>query len=230
MALGSLCCCFPSQRRLPSAPTLHQQPHDPQAGFMRCGGVGGDTDAPGIDEPYLSMAPLPRYTPRPISIHEKTLAFDERRQSNSNEQSAFPRDEKNVYEFERELASTQLDDHSSDASSEVSVPSSFGNTSTATTETPPPPYSSNSSIAPSRHSMSISVSTHGTGFTYASLESVEPESPVAQLPLAPPAAVYRSHPAREVPETNGGEYRRSLEGSQGNRSLPPLPPTHQRRE
>ncbi|EQL35024.1 hypothetical protein BDFG_03244 [Blastomyces dermatitidis ATCC 26199] len=225
--LGSLCCCFPSPRRLPSAPVLHQQPHDPQAGFRRCGGVNGDTDAPGIDEPYLSTAPLPRYTPRPVSIHEKTIAF-ERRQSNLNEQSDFPCEQKNRYEFERDLASPQLDDRSSDASSEVSVPSSFGNTSTATTETPPPPYSSNSSIAPSRRSMSISVSTHGTGFTYASLESIERESPVAQLPLVPPAAVYRSHPGHELPETNGGVNRRSLEGSQGNGRLPPLAPTHPR--
>ncbi|OJD16835.1 hypothetical protein AJ78_03025 [Emergomyces pasteurianus Ep9510] len=227
--LGNLCCCFPSQRRLPSAPTLHQQPHDPEGGFRRCGGVSGDTDAPGIDEPYLSTAPLPRYTPRPISIHEKTLAI-ERPQSNSIEQSDFPCDEKNRYEFERELTSPQLDDHSSDASSEVSVPSSFGNTSTATTETPPPPYSCNSSRAPSRRSMAMSVSTHGTGFTYASLESVEPESPVAQLPLAPPAAVYRSHPSREVQETSGREYRRSSEASQGDRQLPTLPPSHSRGE
>ncbi|OJD21023.1 hypothetical protein ACJ73_07641 [Blastomyces percursus] len=225
--LGSLCCCFPSPRRLPSAHIFHQQPHDPQAGFRRCGGVSGDTDAPGIDEPYLSTAPLPIYTPRPVSVHEKTLAF-QHRQSNSNEQPDFPRDEKNRYEFERVFASPQLDDRSSDASSEVSVPSSFGNTSTATTETPPPPYSSNSSIAPSRRSTSISVLTHGTGFTYASLESVQPESPVAQLPLVPPAAVYRSYPGYEVLETNGGVNRRSLEGSQRNGRLPPPAPTRPR--
>ncbi|OAX81127.1 hypothetical protein ACJ72_04529 [Emergomyces africanus] len=213
----SVCCCFPSQKRLPSPPALHQQPHDPQGGFRQCGGVSGDTDAPGIDEPYLSTAPLPRYTPRPISIHEKTIAI-ERQQSNPMEQSGYPCDEK-----------TDMNDRSSDASSEVSVPSSFGNTSTATTETPPPPYSSNSSRAPSRRSMAISISTHGTGFTYASLENVEPESPVAQLPLAPPAAVYRSHPTHEVPETSGGEYRRSLEGFRGDRPLSTLPPSHARR-
>ncbi|KAG5302129.1 hypothetical protein I7I48_02354 [Histoplasma ohiense] len=225
--LGSLCCCFPSQKHLPSTSNLHQQPHDPQAGLSRCGGVGRDTDAPGIDEPYLSTAPLPRYTPRPISAHEKTLAF-ERAHSNLNGQPDFLRDEKTRYEFERELASPQLDDRSSDASSEVSVPSSFGNTSTATTETPPPPYSSNSSIAPSRRSVSISVSTHETGLTYTSLESIELESPVPQLPLAPPTAVYSTHPTHEALETNGGSHRRSLEGPQENSPLPPLTPTHPR--
>lgn len=48
---------------------------------------------------------------------------------------------------------------SSDVSSAISFPSSYGNTSTATRETPPPPYSPPAfSPAPSRRSMSISSS------------------------------------------------------------------------
>ncbi|PGH01947.1 hypothetical protein AJ79_07778 [Helicocarpus griseus UAMH5409] len=229
MVLGSLCCCFPSQRRLTSPSPLHQQPHDPQAGF-RQHGVSGDIDAPGIDEPYLSMAPLPRYTPRPMSLHEKTLAF-ERGQSNFNHgQSYLLRDEKNRHECERELAASQRDDHSSDTSSAVSVPSSFGNTSTATTETPPPPYSSNSSIAPSRHSLSLSISTHGTGVTYSSLETPEPQSPASQLRFPPPAAVYRSHPTHHGTETGRDQRRRSSEERRRSQPLPPFPPAYPKRE
>ncbi|EEH20530.1 hypothetical protein PABG_02761 [Paracoccidioides brasiliensis Pb03] len=219
--LGSFCCFFPTRRQLPYSPTLHRQRYDPQAGFRHSRGAGGDVDAPGIDEPYLSMAPLPRYTPLPMSLHEKTLAFQ-------HQHSDFPRFEKNPNEFERGLASSHFDDLS-DASSVVSVPSSFGNTSTATTETPPPPYSPNSSRDPSRRSMSISVSTQGTGFTNASLESSDPQSLDIQLPLPPPSAIYRSHTADQFPETSREGYRRSLD-EQINRSLSSLPPAYPRRE
>ncbi|KAK2783397.1 hypothetical protein FQN52_009655 [Onygenales sp. PD_12] len=232
--LSAFCCCVSSDRHLEKPSHIYQQPHDPQAGFRQSYGTGGDMEAPGIDEPYLSAAPLPRYTPRPINADEKTLAF-ERQRANSLDSTEYPRDRKNPHECGQEpdspppfdpgqIPSRRLDDISSDASSTLSIPSSFGNTSTATTETPPPPYSTTSSKAPSRRSVALSVSTHGTGMTYISLESAEPTSPVDQLAPPQPAA-YRSTPTREIPEDGHGEHRRSWE-SQRSSPLPPLPPTY----
>lgn len=107
----------------------------------------GDAD----DGGYTNVAPLPRYTPRPISIHEKTLEAHLRDPSVSSESNApYPHDEKSRNLYDEEVTS--------DGSSCISYPSSYGNTSTATRETPPPPYSPRHSSAFNR-SRSVSISS-----------------------------------------------------------------------
>ncbi|KAJ5669137.1 hypothetical protein N7462_010207 [Penicillium macrosclerotiorum] len=107
----------------------------------------GDSD----DGGYASVVPLPQYTPRPVSIHEKTLEAhlrDPPMSSDANIISYHDEKNRNVYD----------DEVSSDSSSTISYPSSYGNTSTATRETPPPPYSPRHSAVLSR-SRSISISS-----------------------------------------------------------------------
>ncbi|BDD64094.1 hypothetical protein MPDQ_000517 [Monascus purpureus] len=118
-------------------------------------------DGYGSEEGYTSIVPLPRYTPRPVSVNEKTLEAHMRDPPISSE--TYARDEKNL-----DLASDEV---TSDVSSAISFPSSYGNTSTATRETPPPPYSPGPSPPVSRR-MSLS------------------ESPM----IAPPPSAHISHP------------------------------------
>lgn len=101
------------------------------------------------DGGYSSVVPLPQYTARPMSLHEKTLESHMRDPSISSEsQNSYPH-EKNASHYDEEV--------NSDSSSAVSFPSSYGNTSTATRETPPPPYSPRHSAMLCRsRSMSIS--------------------------------------------------------------------------
>ncbi|KAJ5732968.1 hypothetical protein N7533_013415 [Penicillium manginii] len=82
---------------------------------------------------YATVVPLPQYTPRPMSVNEKTLESHLRDPSVSSDSNSYDQDEKNPHLYNEDL--------SSDASSVISYPSSYGNTSTATRETPPPPYS-----------------------------------------------------------------------------------------
>ncbi|KAJ6095493.1 hypothetical protein N7486_006239 [Penicillium sp. IBT 16267x] len=102
------------------------------------------------DGGYASVVPLPQYTPRPMSIREKTLEGNMRDAPISSDSNPFPADEKsrNFYG----------EDVSSDGASTFSYPSSYGNTSTATRETPPPPYSPRHSAMLSR-SRSFSISS-----------------------------------------------------------------------
>ncbi|KAI9924590.1 hypothetical protein ASPWEDRAFT_518709 [Aspergillus wentii DTO 134E9] len=130
------------------------------------------------DAGYSSVVPLPRYTPRPVSIQEKTLAAhmrDPSISSSSLSSSSYP-DEKsrNVYH-----SSNRPEDLTSDVSSAISFPSSYGNTSTATGETPPPPYSPRVSPAPSR---SMSVSSMYPPVVPA---QIAPPRPVLQRPDLP---------------------------------------------
>ncbi|KAF7714812.1 Uncharacterized protein PECH_008022 [Penicillium ucsense] len=87
---------------------------------------------------YASVVPLPQYTPRPMSVHEKTLEAHLRDAPVSSDSSSVYQDEKRRQAYE--------DEATSDNSSVFSYPSSFGNTSTATRETPPPPYSPRGSM------------------------------------------------------------------------------------
>lgn len=106
--------------------------------------------ADSADEGYTSVVPLPQYTARPMSLHEKTLEAHMRDPSVSSETASYPQDEKDRQLYDEEEVT-------SDSSSAVSFPSSFGNTSTATRETPPPPYSPRHSVMMGRsRSMSIS--------------------------------------------------------------------------
>ncbi|CAG7924540.1 unnamed protein product [Penicillium olsonii] len=110
-------------------------------------GHGPPTDSE--DGGYSSVVPLPEYTARPMSLHEKTLESHMRDPSVSSETLSYQHDEKDRHIYDEEVTS--------DSSSAISFPSSFGNTSTATRETPPPPYSPRHSVMLSRsRSMSIS--------------------------------------------------------------------------
>ena len=107
----------------------------------------------GFREGYASVAPLPPYTTRPLNASEKTLEAHMRDPPVSS--SGYARDEKNM---ELEPFPNAPEEVTSDTSSAISFPSSYGNTSTATRETPPPPYSPGPSPPVSRR-MSISDPT-----------------------------------------------------------------------
>lgn len=102
------------------------------------------------DGGYASVVPLPQYTPRPMSIQEKTLEGNMRDPPISSDSTPYPTDEKNRNLYDEDV--------SSDGASTFSYPSSYGNTSTATRETPPPPYSPRHSAMLSR-SRSFSISS-----------------------------------------------------------------------
>ncbi|CAG8141633.1 unnamed protein product [Penicillium salamii] len=168
--LAGLCGCFVQDETDEKSPhssspeTVHQRPdhNRVQTGsftlsnngqFIRTespagvNGHGPPTDSE--DGGYSSVVPLPEYTARPMSLHEKTLESHMRDPSVSSETISYPQDEKNRQLYDEEVTS--------DSSSAISFPSSFGNTSTATRETPPPPYSPRHSVMMSRsRSMSIS--------------------------------------------------------------------------
>ncbi|KAJ5467468.1 hypothetical protein N7475_005220 [Penicillium sp. IBT 31633x] len=168
---SSLCGCFSQDignekpSRCSAAPeTRTQRPHSNsiQTGrftlsgegeFIRSDPTGGHGHGPppsdSEDGGYSSVVPLPQYTARPMSLHEKTLEAHMRDPPISSESHGpYPQDEKNANNY---------DDVTSDSSSAISFPSSYGNTSTATRETPPPPYSPRHSAMLCRsRSMSIS--------------------------------------------------------------------------
>ncbi|KAJ5682048.1 uncharacterized protein N7477_001988 [Penicillium maclennaniae] len=151
--LAGLCGCFTrneaSPRSNPDMQTTDSQAltrHGVQTGsfilsnegnFVRSagpGGRGGHGNGPSDSENggYASVVPLPQYTPRPMSINEKTLETNMRDPPMSSGMLGYGHDEKSRNLYDEEVAS--------DASSAISYPSSYGNTSTATRETPPPPY------------------------------------------------------------------------------------------
>ncbi|KAL5337707.1 hypothetical protein BJX70DRAFT_368564 [Aspergillus crustosus] len=166
-----LSCCLPtnppksSEKPTPDTvqvPRPHPTPH------------AQDTITITYEQPedgYTQVTPLPAYTPRPMSIHEKTLEAHMRDPAISNEtyRSHLSTDEKQQLAWDEATNPSDTPDYyypyhthprpeetTSDVSSAISFPSSYGNTSTATRETPPPPYSPRVlSPAPSR-SMSIS--------------------------------------------------------------------------
>lgn len=166
--LSGLCACFARDERDEKSPqpssqeTVYRRPTHSgrQTGsfilstdgqFVRTEGPGASRHGPppaDSTEGYSSVVPLPQYTARPISLHEKTLESHMRDPSVSSETLSYP-DEKHRHLYDDEVTS--------DSSSAISFPSSFGNTSTATRETPPPAYSPRHSVTMSRsRSMSIS--------------------------------------------------------------------------
>ena len=165
--LAGLCGCFTRGEESPWSPPEMQQsrPQHNRSGvqtghftlsgegqFIRPSSSGGGHGPPpsAEDGGYASVVPLPQYTPRPMSIHEKTLEAHLRDPPQSSETNGFVQDEKNRNLYEEDVTS--------DGSSAISFPSSYGNTSTATRETPPPPYSPRQSVVISR-SRSISISS-----------------------------------------------------------------------
>lgn len=206
------CGCFACHStRRPSRPMM-QVPHDPQAGFVpRNGDLSHDNSHIGsgidFDDGYVPVVPLPRYTPRPMSSYEKTLQGHPRDPSTSS--MSGPRDEKDRQDV-KEPCSPTNEDANSIVSSVVSIPSSHGNTSTATRETPPPPYS-----PPPWESMSM----QGTGTTYASLytagtEEASPITPPPMIHIPQPQPVLRQldflgrAPANAAPASHDLQQRR----------------------
>lgn len=210
--MSFLCGCFTSSNGTSKSelsgprgrPEMRQQQHPSHNHHAHGNGVVGDhrytlnsgDSASGEDDGYFSV-PLPRYTPRPMSIQEKTLAAHMRDPSISSAQYEFPADEKHAYEAEAEegdMASNPdrrgraHEELTSDASSAFSFPSTFGNTSTATRETPPPPYSPRpSSSAPSRP-MSICESSS----VMMAMGVVTAVTPPPMARIAPPRSTYIS--------------------------------------
>jgi hypothetical protein len=167
--LSVLCGCFSREEKpLPTPePMIQRTNGDIQTGqfILNCDGQfirASPSPSPGRnghgppddseDGGYSSVVPLPQYTARPMSLHEKTLEAHMRDPSVSSESQEYPypQEEKNPNLYDEEVTS--------DASSAISYPSSYGNTSTATRETPPPPYSPRHSVMLSR-SRSISISS-----------------------------------------------------------------------
>ncbi|EED16264.1 conserved hypothetical protein [Talaromyces stipitatus ATCC 10500] len=170
-----------------------------------------------VDNGYAPVVPLPRYTPRPMSIHEKTLENNSNFQRTHDQQQHRP-DEKNRQDFEPEetLQSQSTGGSSSatvtpaivdDASSAYSFPSSFGHTSTETRDTPPPPYSSCASSFYSRsrasslrsHRRSGSLSNYSLNENQVQQGASEAAPSAAYtVPSAPPAAIIASPPMAHV--------------------------------
>ncbi|KGO77314.1 hypothetical protein PITC_092740 [Penicillium italicum] len=169
--LSALCGCFTQNEKSSqshSSPEMMTQRPNPsgfQTGNFTLSGegefirqapsTGGHEHGPPLSDSenggYTSVVPLPQYTARPMSLHEKTLEAHMRDPSISSEsQNSYPNDEKNANRCDEDLTS--------DSSSAISFPSSYGNTSTATRDTPPPPYSPRHSAMLSR-SRSMSVSS-----------------------------------------------------------------------
>ncbi|KAF9893590.1 hypothetical protein FE257_010902 [Aspergillus nanangensis] len=157
-----LCGCWTRPNTpLPQNPNPDFQPHRHQDGPPTTSVTNGlNID----DDGYSHVTPLPAYTPRPQSINEKTLEAHMRDPPISSTDAQF-RDEKSRFIFDDSYSnndthtprSQRPEDLTSDVSSAISFPSSYGNTSTATRETPPPPYSPRAwSPVPSIRRMSIS--------------------------------------------------------------------------
>lgn len=129
---------------------------------------------------YASVVSLPRYTPRPVSLREKTVDAHLRssRPPSLSSRGSDSMDEKQQLEYDPEGGVV-----ADDGSSAFSFQSSYGNTSTATRETPPPPYSprmsrSMSSSISSQRAMPVPVPLHMQ------------MQPIAQ-PIAQPRPVYQ---------------------------------------
>ncbi|KAJ9242071.1 hypothetical protein DTO271D3_7305 [Paecilomyces variotii] len=192
--LNYLCGCFACHGPgCLSKPSVQARPEYNTASIPRHDDYNGSHDGAAnevvMDDGYSAVAPLPRYTPRPVSIQEKTLQLHMRDPPISSDSR--PMDEKNPRDFEEPRSPTGSD-AGSDASSTISMPSSYGNTSTATRETPPPPYSAHPSPAPSRP---ISISMQETGamqFTlYPGVADEPPLSPPPMIHIPQPQPVFR---------------------------------------
>lgn len=189
-------CCLPSKVNEKSeAPTAEYQTPNSTTTHPSNPNPSSNHDINNLEPPqngYNQVVPLPAYTPRPMSIREKTLEAHMRDPPVSNEtyhqqqhdETYLSTDEKQHMAWEEAANSPDYypyhthprpEDVSSDVSSAISFPSSYGNTSTATRETPPPPYSPRTlSPAPSR-SMSISSAYRN------------PQMPMAAITQPPPA-------------------------------------------
>lgn len=176
----SICCCFPGLSS-PETPEPEPRPEmtesTPRSDANHSNGNSNSnstTDTDNRNNGYASVVSLPRYTPRPLSIHEKTVDAHLRSPSPSAQSDSM--DEKQRFEYDSEGGVT-----ADDGSSAFSFQSSYGNTSTATRETPPPPYSPRMS-----RSMSLSFSSQRA----MPLQPLPLPLPIAQ-PIAQPPPIYQ---------------------------------------
>ncbi|OJJ89374.1 uncharacterized protein ASPGLDRAFT_41347 [Aspergillus glaucus CBS 516.65] len=173
---SGFCCCFP-RSQAPTPDMIEQSPARPvplQSGQNDHSqnhvhsqfpiGMVAYTGNLNIrnDEGYAPTTPLPRYTPRPMSIQEKAIEGHMHMRSSSE---LGPESNTNTLSDEKQRHLHEYDHRDSrdgvtadDVSSAFSFQSSYGNTSTATRETPPPPYSAGVSPTPSRRT-TVSVSS-----------------------------------------------------------------------
>jgi hypothetical protein len=196
--MSDLCGCFASSES--SSQPRSQVPIDAQAGFARPG--ESHTEPPHydvVDGGYMPVVPLPRYTQRPVSIHEKTLESNART-NESGEITPRGSMEKNRYEFgEPSAQSSQRTGTTTaatldDASSAYSFPSSFGHTSTDTRDTPPPPYASCTSLAQTSRSRASSMRSHrGSLFNYSMQANPSPITPPPMAHIHHPQPIFRPH-------------------------------------
>ncbi|KAL3468855.1 hypothetical protein BJX99DRAFT_242589 [Aspergillus californicus] len=193
-----LSCCLPTRsiestetQQVPNPSTNSTSPN-----ITACG--------PQDAQDGYNQVPLPAYTPRPMSIQEKTLEAHMRDPPISSEtfrhthaeaqtqpHTHLSTDEKQRLAWEEATSSPHYyhpyynhphpDEATSDASSAISFPSSYGNTSTATRETPPPPYSPRILSPASSRPMSIASSYR---YPPMGMESITPPAPVFQRPDA----------------------------------------------
>jgi hypothetical protein len=212
--MSFLCGCFASaDSQHPHVRT--QAPYDPQAGFVRRDdhvNLSQYPNDPSMQEAdgYLPVIPLPRYTPRPVSIHEKTL-----QSSSDHDTSGFatPRhpDEKNRRDFEEPSSRPATED---DASSAFSFPSSFGHTSTDTRDTPPPPYSSCTSLVSPRSR--ASSMNHRPESWQMPPHPTQPLSPITLPPMvhiSQPRPIFR--PTGFASSNRGTVYPGTIEDTTG---------------
>lgn len=212
--LRAICCCL--SRSKPSTPEMTEScparpvPQDSYGTQNRdqidnANGTNNDDE-----DGYMPVVPLPRYTPWPMSIREKTLETHMRDPPVSSSSSAPlagsdsytytpSSDEKHNYNYEREDPDSRAT--ADDVSSAFSFQSSYGNTSTATRETPPPPYSVGvSPVHTPRRSISLSVSS-GVDQTHPYLQHGQPP----MIHITQPRAVFQR------PEWMGRSPRCSIE-------------------
>ncbi|KAL1966407.1 hypothetical protein VTN77DRAFT_4549 [Rasamsonia byssochlamydoides] len=194
--MSLLCGCFAS--RASQRPRVQTQiPYDPQAGFVR---RDSHVDPPQYSndpalaetEGYVPVVPLPRYTPRPVSVHEKTLQSSADQDASGAATRRDP-DEKNRRDFEDPSSQpTENNTSADDASSAFSFPSSFGHTSTETRDTPPPPYSSCTSLVPPRsRASSMNQRVEVAQMTAHHMQGPSPITPPPMVHIPQPRPVFQ---------------------------------------
>ncbi|CRG90065.1 hypothetical protein PISL3812_07106 [Talaromyces islandicus] len=176
---------------------------DPGAGFVR----ESDSQYPprydSVDAGYTPVVPLPRYTARPMSIHEKTLENNPRPMRSDSFSIA---DEKDRQAFEAPSVQSNSTGSSSatvtatmdDASSAYSFPSSLGHTSTETRDTPPPPYSTCGSSMFSRSRASSFRSHYRNSISsihYPQIDQNQSSAEIAAVTIMPPPMAHVNRPS-----------------------------------
>jgi hypothetical protein len=216
--MPELCGCLGSSE----AHVTTQVASDPGAGFARESDSQHPPRYDSVDVGYIPVVPLPLYTARPMSIHEKTLENNPHPTRSGSFSFA---DEKNRQAFEAPVQSNSTGSSSAtvtatatmdDASSAYSFPSSFGHTSTETRDTPPPPYSTCGSSMFSRSRASSFRSHYRNSISsihHPQLEQHQTGADIAAATIAPPPMAHVNRPPPVfVPAAIYHQPRRSRDG------------------